>query len=480
MVTKKFCRFLVIVGLFCAFSAHAASDDADVSENNEKATPSALPTLYLRVGQRYPVEGVLAQNARISDESVATAHQTPEGLLLIGRKAGTAVLKVEISGKEAQITLVVRPGAPQGLGDDGRPVNSPWGSTISELKSIPGIHLSNLGQKTILQGEILGRSAYQRILLHLRNFPANLIVLATPAPGIKASLLEQAHSLLTARGLTAVRVSNAGHRFFLEGTVSAPNDVEHAFEIVQSVLPNIENHLAIPIRVDPTISVRVFILELSRQAHLVLGLSWPTSIQSAFIFSPTAALFSPTWFASLNHLSSNGQARILAEPMLAVKNGSQAELSAGGEIPIRITGRHENKVVWKHYGLKIKIHVVGVAGKHIRTKIDTQSSQLDEATAVDGVPGVRSTAMATEVDALEGQPILLTGLFHSESAKDVDKVPLIGSIPLIGELFKSRRFRDRESELLVALLPTFGAQTTTIPLQSLHGLEFDKRWRPLD
>lgn len=485
MVIKKFCQVLATVCLFYIVQgstfpliALAATEEESNLDSGEKA-PASLPTLYLRVGQRYPIEGVLAQNARISDDSVATAHQTPEGLLLIGRKVGTTTLHVEISGKEAQINLVVRHGM-AGNQSGAQQRTSPWGTTLAELKSIPGIHLSGLGQKTVLQGEVLGRAAYQRILLHLKNFPANLIVLATPAPGIKASLLEQVHSLLINRGLTAVRVSNAGNRFFLEGTVSAPSDVEHAFEIVQSVLPNIENHLAIPIRVDPTITVRVFILELSRQAHLVLGLSWPTSIQNAFLLSPTAALFSPTWFASLNHLSSNGQARVLAEPMLAVKNGSHAELSAGGEIPIRITGRHENKVIWKHYGLKIKIHVVGVAGKHIRTKIDTQSSQLDEATAVDGVPGLRSTALSTEVDALEGQPILLTGLFQAEAAKDVDKVPLIGNIPLLGELFKSRRFRDRESELLVALLPTFGSQTTTIPLQSLRGLEFDKRWRPLD
>ena len=145
-----------------------------------------------------------------------------------------------------------------------------------------------------------------------------------------------------------------------------------------------------------------------------------------------------------------------------------------------MTGAFENKVIWKHYGLSIKLHIAGIAGKYIRTKIETESSQLDEATAVDGVPGMRTNTMNTEIDAIEGQPILLTGLFQSSSSKDVDKVPLLGSIPLLGELFKSRRFRDHESELLVALLPSFGAITTKTPLSSLHGLDFESRWRPLD
>lgn len=473
---KNIFRFLVLPSIAC-ITLLTATAGAD-----EQADAPALPSLFLRVGQRYPIEGVMAQNAEIADHSVASAHQTPEGLLLVAHKVGTTTLRVEASGKTAELKVIVRAGAissPQNPSSSPRS-NGVWGSTLNELKSLPGVHLSTLGPKTLLQGEVLGRAAYQRVLLHLRNFPANLVVIANVAPGVRASLIEQTHSQLASRGLTDVHISNAGHRFFLEGRVSSPEDVEHAFEIAQTIIPNIENHLAMPIRIEPTISVRVFILELSRQAHLALGLGWPTSTQSAVALTPTSALFNPTWIAHLNHFSSQGQAKVLAEPMLAVKSGSQAELSAGGQIPIRLLGRHENKVEWKHYGLKIKIHVLGIAGKHIRTKIDTESSQLDDATSVDGVPGMRSTTMATEVDAFEGQPILLTGLFQSQAAKDVDKVPILGSIPLLGELFKSRRFRDHESELLVALLPSFGAQTTTLPLKSARGLEFDKRWRILD
>jgi pilus assembly protein CpaC len=256
--------------------------------------------------------------------------------------------------------------------------------------------------------------------------------------------------------------------------------VELANELAQTVLPNIENHLPIPIRVDPTISVRVFILELSRSAHRALGLSWPASAPQALAVSPRLTSFAPSWLVTLNHLSTNGEARVLAEPMLAVKSGSEAELSAGGEIPIRLTGRYENKVVWKNYGLKVRIRIPGVAGKHIRTRLETESSQLDGSTAIDGVPGIRSNKMSTEVDVLEGEPILLTGLFQASAAKDVERVPLLGSIPLISELFKSRSFREHESELLVALLPKFGSESAKLPLQSAHGLEFDSRWRPLD
>jgi pilus assembly protein CpaC len=437
---------------------------------------SEIPAIHLKTGQRYPIEGVVAQNFKIAPEFVAEAKQTSSGLILLAKQPGRASLSLESAGKKLEIQVIVSP-------DQAMAEKAPVGLAMTDFRRTPGLNFSELGGKIIIQGEILGRKAYQKLLLYLRLYPTNILVLATAGPGIKASLIEQVQSLFNSQGLSGAEISNAGNRFFLEGAVASPEQLEKALELAQGVIPNIENHLAIPIRIDPTISVRVFILELSRQAHEALGLSWPASTTQALTLNPFGSpktLFSPSWTATIHHFSQNGQAKILSEPMLSLKNGATAELKAGGEIPIRITGKFENKVVWKNYGLHIKLHVAGVSGRYIRTKIDTESSQLDEATAVDGVPGLRTSTMNTEVDALEGQPILLTGLFQASASKDVDKVPVLGSIPLLGELFKSRAFREHESELLVALLPKFGAQNVELPLQSYRGLDFDTKWRPLD
>lgn len=277
-----------------------------------------------------------------------------------------------------------------------------------------------------------------------------------------------------------MQILNAGNRFFLEGSVSTPEDIDRALELAQSLLPNIENHIAVPIKIDPTITMRIFILELSRRAHEVLGLSWPASVNPLASIQPGLTTFSPSWTLMLKHLATKGQAKILSEPVLSVKNGAKAELSAGGEIPLKIVGRYENKVTWKHYGLKVGIHIHGIAGKFIRTQIATESSQLDESTAVDGVPGIRSNKMSTLIDAREGQAVMLTGLFQSSASKDVEKMPLLGNIPILGELFKSREFRERDSELIVAILPSFGANETSLPLKSARGLEFDKHWHLWD
>ena len=108
-----------------------------------------------------------------------------------------------------------------------------------------------------------------------KGSPQKIYLKAQPAPAIKASLMEQAIDTLRANRLNQVQLASAGHRFFLYGTINSPLDVELAYELVRPILPTVENRLPIPIRVDPTLTLKVYILELTRRAHEELGLSWP-------------------------------------------------------------------------------------------------------------------------------------------------------------------------------------------------------------
>jgi Flp pilus assembly secretin CpaC len=475
---RKRMLFLAGISLFllgallclCHYS-WAEDDDSEVPAPAE-AAPALIsaPALDLIPGQKYPIEGLLPKHVSIENPEVLASLQTEQGTLLIAKAPGQTTAVFDTGDQKIPVRVRVRP----------RQTHESVESPEAVLRKMPGIQLQRWGKKLLIQGEILSLQDYKKVLLLLSQFPSSLLVLATAAPGIKMSLVESAKAGLQKKGLQTVQLSNAGNRFFIEGSVGSPEDVIAAFEVARTFIPNVENHLAIPIRVDPTVVLRLFILELSRHAHEQLGLSWPASVPKAALVQPGLTLFSPLWTATLKHLSQNGWAKVLAEPVLSVKSRASAELSAGGEIPIRVLTAFENKVLWKYYGLKVNIHVEGIAGKTIRLKVRTESSHLDEATASEGIPGIRSTKLSTEIDAAEGRPILLTGLFQSSIAKDVEKVPLIGSLPLIGELFKSRRFREHESELLIALLPSFGPLETQLPLESMRGLNFDFKWRPLD
>jgi pilus assembly protein CpaC len=69
------------------------------------------------------------------------------------------------------------------------------------------------------------------------------------------------------------------------------------------------------------------------------------------------------------------------------------------------------------------------------------------------VPGFRTRRVSTTVTVQEGQSIILSGLFSNDESKAVQRFPLLGNIPIIGELFKSRDFREERSNLVVFVTP---------------------------
>ncbi len=92
---------------------------------------------------------------------------------------------------------------------------------------------------------------------------------------------------------------------------------------------------------------------------------------------------------------------------------------------------------------------------------------VDEANSVEGIPGILTRKITTSLSLLEGQTVVLSGLVKTDDARNVKKVPLLGDIPILGELFKSESFQKRETELIVFLTP----QLTAAP-----GSAEDREW----
>jgi pilus assembly protein CpaC len=80
-------------------------------------------------------------------------------------------------------------------------------------------------------------------------------------------------------------------------------------------------------------------------------------------------------------------------------------------------------------------------------------SSVDKGIQVLGIPGFATRKTNTEMNVQAGEPMVIAGLFSSEDAKTVVKVPGLGQLPILGELFKSRQFRRGESELVVLVTP---------------------------
>lgn len=156
----------------------------------------------------------------------------------------------------------------------------------------------------------------------------------------------------------------------------------------------------------------------------------------------------------INLLVNNGDARLLAEPTLTCINGGQADFLVGGEVPIPVQNQDGAlNVIFKQFGIILNVEPRANPAGLIRTKVGVEVSSVDKAISVLGIPGFASRKTNTEMNVQSGETMIVAGLFSSEDAKTVVKVPGLGSIPILGELFKSRQFRRGESELVVLVTP---------------------------
>jgi pilus assembly protein CpaC len=156
----------------------------------------------------------------------------------------------------------------------------------------------------------------------------------------------------------------------------------------------------------------------------------------------------------VNLLVNNGDARLLAEPTLTCINGGEADFLVGGEVPIPVQNQDGAlNVVFKQFGIILNVAPHANDEGLIRTKVGVEVSSVDKAISVLGIPGFATRKTNTEMNVQSGRTMIVAGLFSAEDAKTVVKVPGLGSIPVLGELFKSRQFRRGESELVVLVTP---------------------------
>ncbi len=195
--------------------------------------------------------------------------------------------------------------------------------------------------------------------------------------------------------------------------------------------------------------------EMTGEFHGILDFDRYTSFfgfgveEGAQTFSPLTEIGS-----TINLLQTNGIARVLARPKLVTKSGSKAEFLAGGEIPIPIYGRDgELTVEFKQVGVILDFEPVADPDGFISTKINVEVSAVDESVQVQGIPGFTSRKTNMEMNVQTGQTMVISGMLQAEDSKAIGKVPGLGSIPIIGELFKSRSFQEATTELVIFVTP---------------------------
>jgi pilus assembly protein CpaC len=152
-------------------------------------------------------------------------------------------------------------------------------------------------------------------------------------------------------------------------------------------------------------------------------------------------------------LKQDGLAKILAEPTLVTMSGHEAKFVSGGEFGYQIAGNlGANTVEFKEFGILVGFLPVVLDSGQISLKLDITVSELsgDE---VLGIPALVKRGAQSTVELGDGQTIGIAGLIDEDLVEQVSKFPGLGSIPILGSLFRSQEFRKRETELLIMVTP---------------------------
>jgi len=162
--------------------------------------------------------------------------------------------------------------------------------------------------------------------------------------------------------------------------------------------------------------------------------------------------------ALIKALRGRGLFQSLAEPNLIAYNGQEASFLAGGEIPVPTVQGTAGSVgvTYKEYGIRLNFTPT-VAGDTIRLHVRPEVSTLDFPNGI-LIAGFRIPALATrrgetEVELRDGQTFAMAGLLNNLSQDDVQEIPGLARLPIIGHLFRTKSERAEQTELLVLITP---------------------------
>lgn len=229
-----------------------------------------------------------------------------------------------------------------------------------------------------------------------------------------------------------------------------------------------------------TITVGVFSPGSLRNAQLATtGISIDASLPVTKAFHLVLGSAKYGVLDMLGLLESNGLARTLARPSMVVVSGQTASFMAGGEFPIPIAqGLGQVTMTYKPYGIRLVLTPTVFSKERIAIKLAPEVSELDFSNAVSSsgvsVPGILTRRAETTIELGDGESFVIGGLVSQNMVDNVDKLPLLGDIPILGAFFKSSRFAREDRELVIIATPTLVKPLSAkAELPLLPGTEYD-------
>src|SRR4051794_23546174 len=447
--------FLACAALLVALPVHAQNDGG---------------TINLGVGEQKTLSLQNVARVAIGDPGVADVKQVGGGgeLLLTGIGEGRTSLLVWLrNDQRLSYAISVRKQDPR--------------EVVSEVRALlgdrDGIRIRIVEGHVFLEGETLTAEDAERVQQVVSLYP-QVKSFVRPSANARRLAAESLTRALQKAGLKGAQATVVGSTLFLEGWVESKEDLAKADLVVHAAGEKAENLLTVGVK--RMVLVEVEFAEVSYGALRNVGVKPPTSFagtaglnyqivrplpgdgnsQSVHSISGTASAGSDF---SVTARFDDNYVRVLAQPRLLAASGEKAEFLAGGEVPILMVTQNQFNVQFKKFGVLLNITPTADRSGNIGTEIYAEVSDVDRSLSVRAngfdVPGFRTRNVKTSVTVKDGETIILSGLFNNAESKEVSKVPLLGHIPILGELFKSRSFADNKTELAIYVTPRIASPT---------------------
>jgi len=461
-MNKKIILLVLVMFLAVGYS-WADKNDVSRTEGLIKRSQAVENDIDKLLEQAHEISSKVSQNSIPGEMSVSTRVITPKDIAnnLIAPKNRNKKMNLEFQkanledvlmaiGKAGEFNIVLDP-ALKGKKVDIHLSNTPIEEALNLLYNAYDLGSYQIGNSLFVasKAKIKSGTVVTRVI-KLRN------VSVDEAEGLIDKLVD------------TINKSSEINTLVITGTPQGVNKAEE-------ILYNLD-------KPQPQVILEAKIIEINRDALRELGIDWSDSITAAFQESKRPLALSDTasnmgsvfrvyklsrsaiaFNTVLKMLETEDKAKVLSNPRVATINNKEAEIFVGDEVPYTITtvtgGVASTEVRFVTPGISLKITPSIIDKEFVVIKIEPEVSYIYGWRGPnDEYPWVKTRKATAYVRVNNKQPFILGGLLTKEDKNTLYKIPMLGSVPLFGNLFKYNHHTVANSELIITVIPTVVSQ----------------------
>jgi pilus assembly protein CpaC len=338
---------------------------------------------------------------------------------------------------------------------------------LSLLIAEPNLHLQYVQGRLVLDGSVSSTQAKQRALQLASLYFPNILDVTTVREETPQGDPDMTVTISALLDRPEVHVYMAGDRVVLEGKLRDQLELDRALKLAGGYGREVIHFITLthPLQV----ALKVHVLEVNKAGALELGVAWGSQNPAVTVIDANNYYFGEMTVggaftrlvaigARVRAVTEGGKGRLLAAPTLVTLPEVPASFLAGGEVPV-ITPQGDGTLTtaFHTYGVKLQVTPQITAEGDVIVSLEPEVSTLDWANGVKTsgftIPAFRTRRTNTRVFVKDGDTVVISGLLNQEDSKGISKVPLLGSLPVIGQLFRSAEFSKGETELLFLVTP---------------------------